>query len=450
VWEKRAEHHTLTFAFFCKAYLIILFDYVGSLSFLENIMEIRKLAPMLLLIVVCNLIFLLKSCCEASERQRLHTSEYEGSSANNGKVVYLSYQDASELLSWDGQEELLQGQSSNPSILTFPAATQTEPENLSLQASSVSQDASLEKSPFIICNAKSNYTGYSRRMQVCSWLKINEEECAAAPILINTVDKTCSIFQSNTDAVAYASGNAGLTSLPLDPTLKMRKGLLDAIINGNATQFYVDLCDKNSSAESVYHKLNNQLWNNGTNLRALLSAIHFTKNDKHNESDGEKRNLRSGQDGDSGVSKRMSAFRRSLEVLYSNECSNVYKGLNLTSAGSSSLTIQFNISNMSDSSFISLCILNIVQLLAANNEVCSINYVRNIGLSATAEALIGPNNINWIVQSDSKYFRPWFQAGLTGVGQIVGLSDSVRLCVYILKNIPFCLFPLTRFGFYLL
>jgi hypothetical protein len=145
---------------------------VGSLSFLENIMEIRKLAPMLLLIVVCNLIFLLKSCCEASERQRLHTSEYEGSSANNGKVVYLSYQDASELLSWDGQEELLQGQSSNPSILTFPAATQTEPENLSLQASSVSQDASLEKSPFIICNAKSNYTGYSRRMQVCSWLKI--------------------------------------------------------------------------------------------------------------------------------------------------------------------------------------------------------------------------------------------------------------------------------------
>jgi hypothetical protein len=405
------------------------------LSILETIMEIRKLAPLLLLIVFCNLIFLLKSCCEASERQRLHTSEYEGSSASNGKVVYLSYQDASELLSWDGQEELLQGQSSNPSILTSSAATQTEPENLSLQASSVSQDASLEKRPFIICNAKSNYTGYSRRTQVCSWLKINEEECAAAPILINTVDKTCSIFQSSTDAVADASGNAGLTSLPLDPTLKMRKGILDAIINANATQFYVDLCDKNSSAESVYHKLYNQLWNNGTSLRkrALLSAIHFKKNDKHNESDGEKRHLRSGQDGDSGVSKRVSAFRRSLEVLYSNECSNVYKGLNLTSAGSSSLTLQFYISNVSDSSFISLCILNIVQLLAADNEVCSINYVRIIGLSATAEALIGPNNINWIAQSDSKSFRPWFQAGLTGVGQVIGLSDSVRLCVYSLK-----------------
>lgn len=402
-------------------------------------MEFRKLAPLLSLIVVCNLIFLLKSCCEASERQRLHTSEYEPSSASSGKGVYLSYQDASELLSWDGQEELLQGQSSDPSILSISSSTQTEPVNLSFQAS-------LERSPFIICNAKSNYTGYSRRAQVCSLLNIKEAECAAAPILINTVSKTCSIFQSSSDAVAYASEKSGLTSLPLDHTLKMRKGLYDAIISGDATQFYVELCDKNSTAESLYYKLNDQLLNNGLGLRkrTLLSTIHLKKNDKYRSE--EKSHLRSGEDDDNDVSKRMSAFRRSLEVLNSKECVNVYKGLNLTSAGSSSLTVQISVSNVSNSSFISLCTLNIVQLLAADSGVCSINYVRNIGISATTEALIGPNNINWIVQSDTRSFRPWFQAGLTGAGQVIGLSDSVRLQLYILDVFLLLLQP-TRFGF---
>lgn len=393
--------------------------------------EFRRHLTLVSLAIACNFISQLKWCCEASERQRLHVSEYS-EAGTNGNTFYLTYQDASELLTWDGQEELLQGVSIASSTVSVSMAAQIESETgtVSLQASSPSQDMSLNKSPFIICNVNGSETGYNRRTEVCSWLNISEAVCVAAPILSNTINKTCSIFQTSTAAIEYAAVKSkNIVSLPLDPGLKMRQGLLDAITKYNATQFYVDLCDTNSTSERVYKTLTNQLLNNGTSLskRSLLSTL-FNKKVQLDGSATPPRHLRSGKSDNHGFSKRMSVFERSLEVLNSNECSAVYRGLNMTSNGSSSFTIKISIANVSDSNFISLCTLNVVQLLAADNGVCSINYVRSIGLSATAEGSIGSNNINWIVQSDTRSFRPWFQAGLTGVGQVIGLSDSVRLC----------------------
>jgi len=73
---------------------------------------------------------------------------------------------------------------------------------------------------------------------------------------------------------------------------------------------------------------------------------------------------------------------------------------------------------------IGLCVLNVVQLLVIDQHVCIIDSHRKLSF-LTANELIGENNIQWIVQSDAESFPPWFEAGLTGGRQFIGLSDTV-------------------------
>ncbi len=62
------------------------------------------------------------------------------------------------------------------------------------------------------------------------------------------------------------------------------------------------------------------------------------------------------------------------------------------------------------------CLLSLVAVLAADSKVCDLGIMPEIGI----------NNVNaqWITQSNVPNQRPWFDSGLTGRGQVVGVSDT--------------------------
>ena len=62
------------------------------------------------------------------------------------------------------------------------------------------------------------------------------------------------------------------------------------------------------------------------------------------------------------------------------------------------------------------CLLSLVAVLAADSKVCDLGIIPDIGI----------NNVNaqWITQSNVPDQRPWFDSGLTGRGQVVGVSDT--------------------------
>jgi len=299
----------------------------------------------------------------------------------------ISYQAASELLTWDGQDTAPQSEASAVGIASVSATTyfnaETNAVYSSFQASG--SNPNTNRNPIIICNSMANVSGYNRTHQVCSLLNITKADCASVTTSVsNTIDTTCSIFQTTTDAVDSAAGNnSNLVFLPLVPSLKMRKGLVDAITNENATQFNVDLCDKNSTAESVFNNLNVQLLQKGTNnnqaARYLLSKILIDDRTKREDRwNGNPRYLRA-KYSETNFSRRLSVLRRSLAVLNSTQCSAVYKGLSMSSStGFNSFTIQILNADSEETSFLHLCMLNVVQLLATDPRVGSINVIQKL------------------------------------------------------------------------
>lgn len=410
--------------------------------------------------------------CEASERKRLHGSKSPSPSKRKKSATFIkkvTYKVASELLTWDGQESTQESEAVTPSIAfdaqisqidnetidnTFSTAqdaesnpganwssapvgsfsaiaqfdVETEQIYASFQASLSNQDMSISTKPFIVCNSMTNMSGYSRTFEICSLLNMSEASCESVTTISNTINATCSIFQTTTDAIEYtARSSIDLIFLPLLPSLKMRQGIVDAITTKNATQFDIDLCDTNTTAESVFSELTLQLWQNGVpkRTRSLLSRILGNNNGIVKK---KSRYLCGDQCDTSSFSKRLSLFRRSLEAFNSTECSAIYKGIKMTSKDSTAFRIQISAEDFpsqTNDSFISLCTLNVIQFIAANPQVCSVDFARKIVLSATSSETIGPNNVNWITQSNKQYFLPWFQAGLTGSGQVIGVSDSV-------------------------
>ena len=395
------------------------------------------------LVFSCQILWQIRPWCEASERKRLHVSvtdsKIDQSTSTNNLI---SYQAASELLTWDGQDTTPQSEASTVGIASsVSAATFFNAETNAVYSSFQSlasnpNNKNTDRNPILICNSMANASGYNRTNQVCSLLNITEADCASGTTSVsNTIDTSCSIFQTTIDAVESAAGNnSNLVFLPLVPSLKMRKGLVDAITTENATQFNVDLCDMNSTAESVFNTLNVQLFQKDTNnnqaARSLLSKILLDDRTKRDDTWNENPRYLRVKYSETNFARRLTVLRRSLAVLNSTQCSAVYKGLSMSSSTRfNSFTIQISNADSEVTSFLPLCILNVVQLLATDPRVGSINYIPKIVLSATSDQNIGPNNDIWITQSNIQNFRPWFQAGLTGSGQVIGVSDSVRYCV---------------------
>ena len=70
------------------------------------------------------------------------------------------------------------------------------------------------------------------------------------------------------------------------------------------------------------------------------------------------------------------------------------------------------------------CAMRLVSALSLNADVATVSALPKLELHSTNPAIIGQNEMQWVIQSDVAGVRYFFDAGITGDGQVVGMSDT--------------------------
>lgn len=234
--------------------------------------------------------------------------------------------------------------------------------------------------------------------------------------LYNHDHKVCVIVSSNASLAIVAPVSLSVT--PLIPETKLLEGTVETIEKtaNLVKQINIMLCpafqhDNATRSAGIIKSLTESLiYENKTKGLHRYLRIHGsesnlersqskTKNQKHH---------------------RSMLWSRILDQTEtdSHDCNNFKKSIRVTSTASGSFVILSvnNAENVVSSSAAPFCLLSVAASLATKTEVCSI--------SIEPPKTLFNEKVQWILQSGQENKRPWFDHGIDGTGQVVGLSDS--------------------------
>lgn len=190
-----------------------------------------------------------------------------------------------------------------------------------------------------------------------------------------------------------------LVIAPLLPELKLEQGVVDAIVFGHPVprKFESVFCPGETSSAR----------------EATLLAEDILSRVKEQEGEGGRRlNIFS----HFGVVREMSNHDRTLQGKGDSElCRDVFGGL-VSRVSDKGESFSFELQHQSTHENVRTCLLLLVLDLAAQPEISWLGVVPDmVPLNSEAQ---------WVSQSRQQEWRPFFDVGLDGTGQVIGVSDT--------------------------
>lgn len=288
-------------------------------------------------------------------------------------------------------------------------------------------------SPFIICDPEPK-SGHKAKIFIQNYFKQNFNHFVQLQTIYNREMLTC--FVAEISGEMAASVESPLKVQPVFPEMKIAKGLVDSIA----------MREPGMDDDKIFHRITVTLCPGigGTKEKAMdigksiIESLHFVNPSHRMMRQSTKnrilrRNLMVQAKSQSLNSTATLAFNfhdsraRSLiwsraleEGLDTNKaCREVFTRTEVSGTQmGDTIVVTFEEHPATSSLEVSAssCILAIVATFASDPQVCDIGKMPQVGI----------NNVNaqWITQSDVPNQRPWFDSGLTGKGQVVGVSDS--------------------------
>jgi hypothetical protein len=220
----------------------------------------------------------------------------------------------------------------------------------------------------------------------------------------NQIDKTC-YFVSAHASVAEAAPYS-LVVTPVLPEMKMREGLVDHIVSGHPLprHFQSLFCPGEASDHAEGLDLTNDI---------------LTRMKRREDSEGRhlvsKHFLRYG-DVETRDKERAEFWDRTLrQEINTDLCEDVFNALEIE-VSSKGDSFSFVAVLQSSQEALRKCFLSLLTGIATQPEICWVGVVPDaVPLNSEAQ---------WVTQSRKKESRPFFDVGLDGEGQVIGISDT--------------------------
>jgi len=252
------------------------------------------------------------------------------------------------------------------------------------------EESSQEKFPFVVCHRGSDMSGFMRHMNLEDVIRTNTSISVAS----NTNDQTCFIMNLVASVATEVSKLEKVFVQPLLPSMKMR---VDTINNVR------DRVDRHRGYLKTYPE---QIF--GDELPDGF-VFHMSLCEEFKE-EGAENLFQSIQ-----MRDECSVMREGIKAELSKSKSNLFVTIPLTKMMSESpeaFTNPFSLTG----DIHSTCIENFIVEVSSHPRICSIEVVPEMEfLNLEAQ---------WILQSGSQDYRPFTDAGLSGTGQVVSVSDS--------------------------
>jgi len=337
--------------------------------------------------------------------------------------------------------------------------------------------------PFLACNRAKDY-GVVRKTNLCDLMGMSDDSCDLIPINKNTESETCVTFSSSTEAIEIAAAACArdCTFLPLAPSFKFGAGLTEMIENLGTMKFSIELISGTDSSPSVQPDLYTipppqsnpayffarpqhasqdvidsvlgyLLGNEGNETEAdsrspsrsrmLHSHYHLFYDNRPIENNNNMRRATSNNEkGElyeySLYSRKLNLWRsaivnnkRRTQQISTDPCVPYFLEMNLEAdlKDPSTMTVELiagrDLDRLTqDEELMKECAMRLVSALSLNADVATVSALPKLELHSTNPAIIGQNEMQWVIQSDVAGVRYFFDAGITGDGQVVGMSDT--------------------------
>ena len=264
--------------------------------------------------------------------------------------------------------------------------------------------------PFLVCDYSKERTGYDRMMGV------QKAASKWTVVLLNGSDRTCFLTGTTASVADYLEDDFAV--IPFTSSMKMRLGVLEEMHHLMDSQTELDI--KLAAQVAPWAVLDDD----GETLQDTAENILKDIQDMSNNGNG--RNLKIGgrrklserfevlaartQDSDNRAHLWNRGLNDGLEA--NHQCSTLFDSLYFD-LDEDDLVITY----VFDQGEVSIeCATSFLASLAVQKDVVSIS------LSTSVQTM----NVEaqWITQSAKVDERPWFDAGLTGKGQVVSVSDT--------------------------
>jgi hypothetical protein len=293
------------------------------------------------------------------------------------------------------------------------------------------------RSGYLVCNSAAGIGGHQRKLAIRKALNIPHGVRMQA--VYNKDDRTCVMASIEHGAMrSYVKSlattrddekpptNGPLEIQPMTSYMKMRKGLVEHVEESSNDaamhkQLAVDFCSASigfdssqALAEELLERVTNQ--RDGQNGRSLaLQKFAWSSDSMHRHM---RRHLKSSQSGVTSIHERWSrALAQGLDA--DHRCRSMLDDVEFSfSSSNKGMFIDLGHGAQDDVASASNadCVLSVVAALSAQPEVC--------GISSN----VMPKPLNdiaqWITQSGITDQRPFWDAGITGDGEIVQVSDT--------------------------
>lgn len=374
-------------------------------------------------------------------------------------------------------------QSSEEALSAYTAETDSAWKQYSNQEQAKEVGERATRTPFLICHSDANLSGYERKQIVYKSCHAAPTDSPPADdgtiqsklsIILNTAEHTC--FMTEIDATKGChfmdeQDNDYISAQPLTSHMKIRAGTTDILLDPKYMErlrqgLHVSLCPGiiNDDVEVERGDFLQQVEKKGGELmeriiqfgRTLLlldvhaaetksssgtnradrtresslfrhSSMFYWTSSHHRRELTELKMVDGGRSSGAANFERALMWRKALEdgIGAEHGCAHVFRAMVIEPSGSRSFQIDLSSSsllrrsagnNSINKSDVPACLMSLVAAFAVQPEVCSVE----------ADTPISPltSVAQWIVQSNVPDHRPFWDAGYSGSGQVVQVSDS--------------------------
>uniref|UniRef100_A0A7S4MVU2 subtilisin n=1 Tax=Odontella aurita TaxID=265563 RepID=A0A7S4MVU2_9STRA len=256
--------------------------------------------------------------------------------------------------------------------------------------------------PFIICDPEIEKSGYDARTLIAS--HFGEDLMA----IYNSENMTC--FVASALASTADDPPAPLIAHPFMPEAKLQEGIVEEITQPTNTshRLYSVFCPSWTTSLEDAERI----------IPDIMSSIGEEKQSRFLRLDGDRM-----LDHDIEEILQRKNHRRSLwsshdGAIDNSTCMHMFSKLVTTvDSEGDSFTIDLPTNDALTSPQNSTsCLLHLIDQLAARAEICSVGTI--------PEMETKNSNAQWIVQSGTTNYRPFFDMGITGKGEVIACSDT--------------------------
>ena len=330
----------------------------------------------------------------------------------------------------------LDAHSHDDALLTFQTESDTHFINL---MESIANGNLTGLYPYIGCHMGKDLKGYDRALLLGDMAGVDDVD-ANLHVLYNTEQMSCfllsvpSTFVPGLHHIDDKEVANDVAFHPVTSYMKMREGLMsriEEIADGNrsdeqnalAVSFCPGIIDDGDelSAEELGEELMLRMQQRDANGK-LEAVKSFVWSGEHHDAVADSS---SSSEQPRGLRKRiietprhMKKWKQALIMHHQQQCQNVFDVMFLEHSGTTSIELNMphDFGDEQNSEVLAACMLALAAGLSMQPEICSL------------EKVIPSHTHNdmaqWILQSGETGYRPFFDVGLNGEGQIVAVSDS--------------------------